>query len=386
MGPEWTEHVALCVPSYTLVQPLAFGGGAMISEQDRVNLRGAMPEVLATRCGIHDLGRSFRCPSPAHDDRTPSAHYYANDNTVHCFGCGRTWDVFSLVGELDGIEGYVAQAHAVAEIVGYHLGDAKGRPRSRRATKPRPRPLFDVPRDAGGDDCGDACSSAWDALFEDGNEVGRRYLRWRGLDDRDTMQWGLGFTTKPKEIMPQFKVWEPEALGFITIPFWNADFTEARYCMLRTISRGQVRNKEWRPAGIATPLWMEWKLSASLDVLYVAEGLIDAMALAKITGGEVMALGGVSNAKRLSQVLYRVPACLRPRTVVVCMDEDDEGRKACASICRDLDALKVPHAVMPPYPNGAKDADEWLMNGRDTDWTFDKYYTSGIELFRTRWL
>lgn len=347
--------------------------------------RGLRAELLALRCGVHDLGHSFRCPSPSHDDRDPSAHYY-QDGSVHCFGCGRTWDVFSLVGELDGIEGFADQVRAVADIVGYHLGDGKGKPQRRRIARPRPRPLFDEPRAAGGDDCGDACSAAWDALFESGNEVARRYLRWRGLDDLDTMNWGLGFTHAPKAIMPQFRVWEPEALGFITIPFWNHDCSEARYCMLRTISRGQVRNKEWRPAGIATPLWNEWKLSASMDVLYVAEGLIDAMAIAKITGGEVMALGGVSNAKRLVQVLYRVPSHLRPRTIVVCMDEDEEGRKACANICRDLDTLKVPHAVMPPYPGGAKDADEWLMNGRDANWTFEQYESAGLELFRTRWL
>lgn len=358
----------------------------MISQEDRDNLRATMPEVLAIRCGIHDLRRSFSCPSPTHDDRDPSAHYYANDNSVHCFGCGKTWDVFSLVGELDGIEGFADQARAVAEIVGYHLDDRKPWRKRQRIARPKPKPLFDPPREAGGDDCGDACSAAWDALFEAGNEVGRRYLRWRGLDDYDTMNWGLGFTRAPKEIMPAFRVWEPEALGFITIPFWNHDCSEARYCMLRTISRGQIRNKEWRPAGIATPLWNEWKLSASVDVLCVAEGLIDAMALHKITGMEVMALGGVSNAKRLAQVLYQVPAHLRPRTIMVAMDEDAEGRKASDRICSDLDALKVPHAVMPPYPNGAKDADEWLMAMRDGEWRYEEFESAGLKLYQTRWL
>lgn len=73
--------------------------------------------------------------------------------------------------------------------------------------------------------------------------------------------------------------------------------------------------------------------------------------------------------------------------MVVCIDEDDKGRKASDRICADLDALKVAHAVMPPYPGGAKDADEWLMNGRDSDWTYERYGdTVGIELYRTRWL
>ena len=358
----------------------------MISPEDKANLRAAMPEVLAVRCGIHDLRRSFRCPSPEHDDRDPSAHYYVNDNSVHCFGCGRTWDVFSLVGELDGIEGFADQARAVADIVGYHLDDSRPWRKRPKAAKPRPKPLFDPPREAGGKDCGDACSAAWDRLYEPGNEVGRRYLRYRGLDDLDAMEWGLGFTRVPKEIMPEFRVWEPEALGFITIPFWNRDFSEANYCMLRTISRGEVRNKEWRPAGLATPLWNEWMLSASLDTVIVAEGLIDAMALHKITGKDVMALGGVSNAKRLAQVLYRTPPELRPQVVLVAMDEDDEGRKACERIRADLSALRIRNNSMPAYPGGAKDADEYLMATRDSEWRFEVYDSAGLKLYRSRWL
>lgn len=48
----------------------------MITETDRDALRELMPELLNVRCGITDLRRSFRCPSPNHDDRDPSAHYY----------------------------------------------------------------------------------------------------------------------------------------------------------------------------------------------------------------------------------------------------------------------------------------------------------------------
>ena len=136
----------------------------------------------------------------------------------------------------------------------------------------------------------------------------------------------MGFARDPRAVMPQFGVYEPEALGFVVIPFWNASFTEARYCMARTVSRGEIRNKEWRPKGVPTPLYNEWMLTASLPVVYVTEGLIDAMALAKVTGKHVMALGGVANASRLASVLYHARPELRPRKVMVCMDEDAEGR------------------------------------------------------------
>jgi replicative DNA helicase len=365
-----------------------------VSDADVEALRAAMPELLAARCGVTDLRRSFRCPSPSHDDRTPSAHYYADKCMVHCFGCGGNWDVFSLVGMLDGIEGFPEQVRAVADAVGYRLEEVdgaweRGRRRAARKRVAKPRPLFDAPREAGGSDCYEAVGRAFGGMYAPGNEVGRRYLRWRGLDDGDIARFALGFVRDPREVMPEFHVWEPEALGFVVIPFFDdAGCASAHYCMCRTVSRGKVRNKEWRPRGVATPLWREWELSSAPEVLYVAEGLIDAMALSKLADGEVMALGGTSNAKRLGQVLFTVPEALRPRKVVVCMDEDGEGRKARDRIARDLDVLRVPHAVIPPYPGGAKDADEWLMTGRGSEWEFveSRGTAGGVPFFSTRWL
>ena len=55
------------------------------------------------------------------------------------------------------------------------------------------------------------------------------------IDDGDAETFGLGFTTNCTEVMPEFRVYEPHAYGFITIPFWNADFSTANYCMLRTV-------------------------------------------------------------------------------------------------------------------------------------------------------
>ena len=314
----------------------------MISERDKEELRAFMPELLSTRLGITNLQRSFCCPLPAHDDRDPSAHYYENDHSVHCFGCGKTWDVFSLIGELDGIDGFAEQA--VADAVRYRLEEDD------QPSKPRPRPLFDPPREAGGADCAEACGNAFGQLYYAENDIARRYLRYRGIDDRDAATYGLGFTKEPREIMPEFRVWEPKAYGFITIPFWNADFTSANYCMVRTICKpGDAKNKEWRPSGLASPLWNEWLLRSSAELVYVTEGLIDAMALAKITGGDVMALGGVANARRFSQVLYAAP----------------------------------------PYPGDAKDADKFLMAMRDVDWVYDQNeskFSDELTLWYTRWL
>ena len=142
--------------------------------------------------------------------------------------------------------------------------------------------------------------------------------------------------------------------------------------MCRTLCAFGARNKEWRPRGLASPLWREWLLSSGEDVVCVTEGLIDAMALEWLVGAPTVALGGVGCATRLTAVLAAVLAPMRPRRVVVAMDEDEAGRAARERILRDLRGLGVPCSAMEPYPGGAKDADEWLMGSRGRAWDFDE--------------
>jgi len=360
----------------------------MVSERERDDLRACMPELLSTRLGITDLRRPFKCPSPGHDDSDPSAHYYENGHTVHCFGCGKTWDVFQLIGELDGIGSFPEQARAVAKAVGYQLDDSPVARESRPRPKPKPRPMFDVPKPAGGRSCYEAIGRAFGDLYAPGNEVGRRWLLHRCLDDDDAARWGLGFTRDPKAIMPEFKVYEPGALGFITIPFFtDSTCGDANYCMLRTVSRGEVRCKEWRPAGITSPLWNEWMLDTGVDEVFVAEGLLDAMSVNKLlVGANVMALGGTANAKRFSQVLFHAPAELRPKKIVVCMDEDEAGHKTRDRIIADLDRMGIWHATMPAYPRGCKDANDLLAMMRGREWDFEERDGGPLgAMYYTRW-
>lgn len=366
-------------------------GRIRIGDADRDGLRASMPELLRMRFGVENVNRPFCCPNPAHDDRTPSAKYYADKHQVHCFGCEQTWDVFQLVGLADGLESFPDQARTVADAVGFRLDDEgcgqAARPRVRRLPMAR-RPLYEAPRPAGGANVIEACFGAYEALFTPEGDIARRYLHWRGLDDGDIVRYGLGFAARPNTVMGEFSWYEPEALGFVVIPFYDEHCTSATYVMARTICRGKANNKEWRPKGLASPLWREWMLANATPVVYVAEGLLDAMALEKQIDKPTMALGGVSYANRLASVLYHTPADVRPGKVMICMDEDDEGRRAAKKIAADLDSIGVPHATLPPYPGGAKDADEWLMARRETDWNYEETsLLNGLTpLRRTRWV
>jgi hypothetical protein len=94
--------------------------------------RDAVFHVLE-RSGHHVVADRLRCPSPDHDDRTPSAVVYADDRGghVHCFGCGRHWDLVDSLVEFQGMSMPDALTRAGRER-------DPAAPRRRRTTRPPP--------------------------------------------------------------------------------------------------------------------------------------------------------------------------------------------------------------------------------------------------------
>ena len=85
-------------------------------DTEKNTLRECLPAWL--REHGFPLTRSFRCLNPAHQDRHPSMRYNPKNQTVHCFSCGATYDLFDLLGMEEGLDGFSeAEMHALAEVV-----------------------------------------------------------------------------------------------------------------------------------------------------------------------------------------------------------------------------------------------------------------------------
>lgn len=343
-----------------------------ISEQAREELRAMMPVLLEEVLGITNLSRRFRCPSPDHKDATPSAMYYADSQTVHCFGCGVTWDIFSLVGMLEGITGFVEQAERAASILNVDIGaTCRGTYCLPAESNRRKNPAFPKPKDS----ClildGDTCFAMFESLYSPEGSVAREYLHARGIDDDYMANHGLGFAKDPSDAIPAFRICEPSAKGFLMIPFYDESYSSANYCIARAVGTPSPEQKEWRPKAAASTLWQEWLLYKRLPIVYIAEGIFDAMSIEIRLHKPCIALCGTGNVPRLSGLLYRMPPSKRPLKLMVAMDEDEPGHRAASTLARDLDEIGVPYALLPPYPNGAKDANEWHMKGKGREWTYE---------------
>ena len=53
---------------------------------------------------------------PFHADKDPSMKYYPKSNTVHCFGCGRSWDTIQFVRDMYNLTFKEAVAKCLANV------------------------------------------------------------------------------------------------------------------------------------------------------------------------------------------------------------------------------------------------------------------------------
>src|SRR3990167_9955513 len=63
-------------------------------------VRKFLPQYLEEN-GIPLTGKNFPCPSPKHNDSTPSCILSRDKTHIHCFGCGIRWDIFDLAASLE---------------------------------------------------------------------------------------------------------------------------------------------------------------------------------------------------------------------------------------------------------------------------------------------
>ncbi|MCD8139197.1 MAG: CHC2 zinc finger domain-containing protein [Planctomycetaceae bacterium] len=77
----------------------------MTRDHARQMARERLIEVLADVVPGFRPERPFRCLSPGHEDRHPSARYLSRTKTVRCFSCGWSGDVFDVVGAVYGLAG-----------------------------------------------------------------------------------------------------------------------------------------------------------------------------------------------------------------------------------------------------------------------------------------
>lgn len=245
---------------------------------------------------------------PFHREKTPSFSIDRKNNIFTCFGCGETGDVITFASKMKEVEPLEA-AKLLAEM--FHI---------------------DI------DDCTKR-TSIKDYLKTCIRDVDKTdYFQKRGLTKETIKKYCLGYDIKRNAIV---------------LPYSS----ELRYYQTRSISDKKFYKPTNEEAG-AEPLFNRKALwGTSKEPVFIVESPLCALSIMQC-GGVSVSLCGVGGANKLvKEVKSKKPNA----PLVLCLDNDEPGQKASASLEKELQAAKIPYIVF-NVAGRKKDPNELLMS------------------------
>ncbi|WP_455501002.1 DnaB-like helicase C-terminal domain-containing protein [Gemmiger sp.] len=281
-----------------------------MKKTDAKTLKNCLPQWLREH-GL-PLHKPFACLNPVHRDTHPSMGYNEKNQTVHCFACGATYDIFDLVGQEENLTDFPSKMNAVNRR--YGGGEVI------RVTA-KPTPIFP---------------------YKEGEGIPDPYFSGRGLSDETVLRFGL-VVEEGYAVLPVFVNGVCRSVCRRAID----PAVEPRY----KNSRGAMQL--WNGAAI---------VRAVGSVLFVTEGIFDALSLEEL-GFPAVALCGAANTARLMKDLGGCAPVANPEKVVLAGDADEAGQGMNERLREQLTARGIACEVL-PMPEGCKDVNEALVKDR----------------------
>ena len=278
---------------------------------DTKTLKSCLPQWLREH-GL-PLHKPFACLNPAHQDAHPSMGYNEKNQTVHCFACGATYDIFDLVGQEENLTDFPSKMKAVNRRYG-------GGEIIRVTAKP---------------------TQAFP--YKEGGGRSDPYFTGRGLSDEIVQRFGLVVEN-----------------GYAVLPV----FAEG---VCRSVCRRAIDpavEPRYQNSRGAMQLWNSAAMEhAAEKALFVTEGIFDALSLEEL-GFPAVALCGAANTGKLVQKIDEYVPVAWPERVILAGDADAAGQGMNEKLREQLTARGIACAVL-ALPDGCKDVNEALVQNRD---------------------
>ncbi len=168
----------------------------MLSKDKITEIKQALNivDVIGETIALTKAGRNYIGLCPFHGEKTPSFNVVEDKQFYHCFGCGKSGDVFKFVEETRGIP--FAEAVAVlAEKAGFQVEFQPTNHLQPKRENPH-QALYDIHLDA---------TKFYHALLMTTKmgEEARKYLHQRGLTDEVIKNFQLGLAPDGQNILYQ---------------------------------------------------------------------------------------------------------------------------------------------------------------------------------------
>lgn len=307
-----------------------------MNEQERLNRYNA--EARAIRDAINrrpltdfyrlekSRGGEYVCPicgSGTHKNKTGALSIRKSDNRVTCFGSGHCFgekgqDTLGALRQL--LAGQTERE--IFAYCGYQM-TGTGRPSAAADYADEPRA-----KQGGGDQMQTQAEPAHTFTEEID-----RYAAALAGSEGEAYLLGRGFTP---DTITRFKLGYDAQRHCVTIPYNPQGSYYGRRSLLPEEKMPEGKGKyDKLPRAIAgaEPLFNGSALYSG-DIVFVTEGALDAISIAQ-AGGAAVALNGTGFSKLIDQ-LKKKPT---NAAIVLCLDNDDAGRKATADIGAALDKI-----------------------------------------------
>lgn len=270
-------------------------------------------------------GKQYVCPlcgSGTHDNK--SGAFSIDKDEIHwrCFSCEKHGDIYDLCKEHEHVDAAEA-ARIIAARYGQggvmtvkktaqtSSGSNQNHDKAAAGTDPEPK------RDIAGE------INRYAAALE--NSPGQEYLEGRGITLETMKRFNLGYSAGG---MDDYHA------PMITIPY-NAQGT---YYEGRTIKgKNHIKLKN-----VPAPIFNMAALYAdAADFVFIVESPLCAISIMQ-AGGAAVALGGTSGAEQLCKRLKEKPT---KAALIICLDNDDPGRKGTESLMQALEETGYQHII-----------------------------------------
>ena len=308
---------------------------------DRVKQQADIVRVIGEYVRLKKAGQNFTGLCPFHQEKTPSFSVHATKQFYHCFGCGKSGDVFKFVMEMDKCS-FPEAVRAVAAKCGIAVPRPRERsPEERRENQQRSA-LVEIQREA----------TAFFARMLNATDEGKvacAYLEDRGLDTETIARFGLGYAPSSGDaLLRNLKSKYPEKLlesaGLFSRNESGRLFDRFRRRITFPIANesGKIIAFGGRALGDENPKYLnspETPIYTKSNTLYhldrakeairrndfviLVEGYMDTIAVARAGISNVVASCGTSLAEGQIKLLGRFS-----RHVVVNYDPDTAGQAA----------------------------------------------------------
>lgn len=329
---------------------------------------------------IVSAGTSMKmnCPLPEHNERSPSFHIKDDAESWHCFGCGESGDIFSLVSKIDQVS-FREAIKTIIEMYNLDIHETKGDKQEYSG------PSLKILRDAV------KYASDWysQKLFErsPGAAAAREIIQSRNLHDLELIdKYEMGYAPSGDVLMKDmtekgYPIEVLEKAGLIKRRDQD-DLKKGYTDVFKNRLLWTIADKYGKPVGFGgrrinddntkIPKYLNspdsiiysktnilWALNVATKAareqgkIFVAEGYTDVMALSAAGFPNAVAPCGTAFTKDQGELVKNLRE--KPLDIYFVFDGDDAGQKAALKIFNDgLYDLRYSYVIIPSNKLGER--------------------------------